>query len=93
MIFNVLAWIIFGAIAGAIAKLIVPGKQGGGFFATAGLGIAGAFLGGILHNLITTRTFNIVASKGFNLGSMAVAIGGSILAIFLWGLFTGNNGD
>ncbi len=90
---NILAWIIFGAIAGVIAKLIVPGNQGGGFFATAALGVAGAFIGGILHDLIRTGTFDIVANKNFNIGSMAVAVGGSIIAIFLWGMFTGRTND
>jgi uncharacterized membrane protein YeaQ/YmgE (transglycosylase-associated protein family) len=89
MIPNILAWIVFGVIAGVIAKLIVPGRQGGGFFATAALGVAGAFIGGILHDLITTRTFDIVANKSFNFGSMALAVGGAIIAIFLWGLLTG----
>jgi uncharacterized membrane protein YeaQ/YmgE (transglycosylase-associated protein family) len=89
MIPNLLAWILFGVIAGVIAKLIVPGRQGGGFFATAALGITGAFIGGILHDLITTRTFDIVANKSFNFGSMALAVGGAIIAVFLWGILTG----
>ncbi len=88
---NIIAWVIFGVIAGAIAKLIVPGRQGGGFFATAMLGIVGAFIGGIAHNFITTRTFDVVASKGFNVGSMVVAVLGSIVAVFLWGMLTGRS--
>ncbi len=88
---NIIAWVIFGVIAGAIAKLIVPGRQGGGFFSTAMLGIVGAFIGGIAHNFITTRTFEVVASKSFNIGSMVVAVIGSILAVFLWGLITGRS--
>ncbi|MFN7216426.1 GlsB/YeaQ/YmgE family stress response membrane protein [Microcystis sp.] len=43
---NVISWIILGFIAGAIAKAIYPGRQGGGIFATTLLGIIGAFVGG-----------------------------------------------
>ncbi|MEG0586267.1 MAG: GlsB/YeaQ/YmgE family stress response membrane protein, partial [Christensenellaceae bacterium] len=39
-----ITWIIFGLLAGAIAKLIMPGKQGGGWLITIILGIVGAFV-------------------------------------------------
>jgi uncharacterized membrane protein YeaQ/YmgE (transglycosylase-associated protein family) len=45
---SILGWILFGLIAGVIAKLIMPGKDPGGFIVTILLGIAGAFLGGFL---------------------------------------------
>ena len=51
---NILAWIILGVVAGAIAKALYPGRQGGGFLGTMILGIIGSFVGGILHTLITT---------------------------------------
>lgn len=46
--FGVLGWILFGLIAGVIAKLLMPGKDPGGFIVTILLGIAGALLGGFL---------------------------------------------
>lgn len=46
--FGVLGWIIFGLIAGVIAKLIMPGKDPGGFIITILLGIAGALIGGFV---------------------------------------------
>jgi uncharacterized membrane protein YeaQ/YmgE (transglycosylase-associated protein family) len=46
--FGVLGWIIFGLIVGAIAKLLMPGRDPGGFIVTMLLGIAGALLGGFL---------------------------------------------
>ena len=46
--FGVLGWIIFGLIVGAIAKLLMPGRDPGGFIVTILLGIAGALLGGFL---------------------------------------------
>ena len=44
----VLGWILFGLVVGAIAKLLMPGRDPGGFFVTILLGIAGALLGGFL---------------------------------------------
>ena len=46
--FGLLGWILFGAIVGAIAKLLMPGRDPGGFIVTMLLGIAGAMLGGFL---------------------------------------------
>jgi uncharacterized membrane protein YeaQ/YmgE (transglycosylase-associated protein family) len=82
-------WIVFGLIAGALAKLIYPGHQGGGWLQTALLGIAGAFVGGLLHSLISTGKFALAASNSFNFISLAIAIIGAIVAIFLWNLLTG----
>jgi uncharacterized membrane protein YeaQ/YmgE (transglycosylase-associated protein family) len=45
---GILGWILFGLIAGIIAKLLMPGRDPGGFIVTILLGIAGAFLGGFL---------------------------------------------
>ncbi len=47
-----LSWIIFGLIIGAIAKLVMPGKDPGGFIVTILLGIAGALLGGWMSTLV-----------------------------------------
>ena len=46
--FGVLGWIVFGLIVGVIAKLLMPGRDPGGFIITALLGIAGAVLGGVI---------------------------------------------
>lgn len=48
MFFGVLGWIVFGLVAGVIAKLIMPGKDPGGFAITIVLGIAGALVGGFV---------------------------------------------
>ncbi|HXE81513.1 MAG TPA: GlsB/YeaQ/YmgE family stress response membrane protein [Vicinamibacterales bacterium] len=45
---TILGWILFGLIVGAIAKLLMPGRDPGGFIITILLGIAGALLGGFL---------------------------------------------
>jgi uncharacterized membrane protein YeaQ/YmgE (transglycosylase-associated protein family) len=50
--FGILGWIIFGLIVGALAKLIMPGKDPGGWIVTTLLGIVGAVVGGFLGRLL-----------------------------------------
>ncbi len=52
MISAIIGWIIIGAIAGALSKLIMPGDDPGGIIVTILLGIAGAFVGGFLASLV-----------------------------------------
>jgi uncharacterized membrane protein YeaQ/YmgE (transglycosylase-associated protein family) len=49
---EVLGWIVFGLIVGAVAKLLMPGRDPGGFVVTMALGIAGALLGGFLGRAV-----------------------------------------
>jgi uncharacterized membrane protein YeaQ/YmgE (transglycosylase-associated protein family) len=46
--FAIIYWIFFGLVVGALAKLLMPGKDPGGFIVTILLGIAGALVGGLL---------------------------------------------
>lgn len=50
--FGVLSWIVFGLIVGVIAKLVMPGRDAGGFVMTVILGIAGALLGGFIGQVL-----------------------------------------
>ena len=50
---GILSWIVFGLIAGVIAKLLMPGRDPGGCIVTMLLGVAGAFVGGFLFRLVT----------------------------------------
>lgn len=50
--FELLAWIFFGLIVGVIAKLLMPGRDPGGFIVTILLGIAGAVLAGFIGRAI-----------------------------------------
>lgn len=84
---GILAWIILGLIAGALAKLIYPGDQGGGIFATIGLGILGALLGGYLGKLLLGTSAGASAGA-ITLPSIAFAVIGAVILIFLWGLLT-----
>ena len=49
---GIIAWLIVGLIVGAIARLLVPGRDPIGFFGTILLGIVGSFIGGLLVSLI-----------------------------------------
>jgi uncharacterized membrane protein YeaQ/YmgE (transglycosylase-associated protein family) len=80
---NILAQILFGLLAGGIAKFIMPGKDPGGCLVTSALGIVGALLGGWIGH----RVFGITVVAGFNLRSLGVAILGSLLVLLLYRLF------
>lgn len=82
---NIIAWIILGILAGAIAKAIYPGSQGGGILATIVLGIIGAFVGGTLLTLIQTGKLQLAGSS-LSLPGLFVAVIGAIIAIYIWGL-------
>lgn len=84
---NLIAWAILGLLAGAIGKAIYPGSQGGGILSTMILGIIGAFVGGSLFTLFQTGTLQLTATS-LSIPGLFVAVIGSIIAIYLWGLFT-----
>lgn len=78
-------FLLLGLIAGAIAKLILPGKQGGGWFITLVLGVVGALIGGWLGSAI----FGVGVDEFFSLSSWLLAIGGSVIVLLIYGLITG----
>ncbi len=84
---DIIAWVVLGLLAGAIAKAIYPGHQGGGIFATILLGIVGAFIGGSLYSLLATGSLQLAAA-GLTIPGLVTAIIGAMIAIFLWGLMT-----
>ncbi len=88
---NILAWIVLGLIAGAIAKAVYPGYQGGGILGTMILGIIGAFIGGSLYTLLTTGTLALT-SAGLSIGGIVVAVLGAIVALFLYYALTRRSG-
>lgn len=83
---NFLAFLLLGLIAGAIAKLILPGRQGGGWLITLVLGVVGALLGGFLGNML----FGVGVDEFFSLSSWLLAIGGSIIVLLVYGAITKN---
>lgn len=79
---GILSWIVLGLIAGVMAKWLMPGRQGGGLIFTTALGVVGAMVGGYL----STQFLGFGGVGGFDLRSMAIAIGGAMLLLFLGGL-------
>ena len=75
---GIIAWIVFGLIAGIAAKFLMPGKDPGGIVVTILLGIGGAFVGGFIA---TQLGFGTVG--GFDVRSFLMAVGGAM--ILLWG--------
>lgn len=76
---GILSWIILGLIAGALAKWLMPGKDGGGWIMTILLGIAGAFTGGFLGSLVGLGT-----TSGLNIGSILTATVGAFILLWLY---------
>jgi len=78
------AFLILGLIAGAIAKAILPGRQGGGWIITLILGVVGAFLGGWLGGVL----FNAPLQDFFSLQTWLLAIVGSLIVLLIYGAVT-----
>ncbi len=83
---TILAYIIIGLLGGAIAKAILPGKQGGGLLMTMILGIVGALLGGFLGGLL----FNVDYTNIFSLQGLLFSVLGALLILFIYGLINKN---
>lgn len=84
-VLGIFSWIIFGLIAGVIAKLLMPGRDPGGCIITMLLGVAGAFVGGFLYRLLTGREVFFQ----FDLGSLVVAVLGAVVILAVYRLIAG----
>jgi uncharacterized membrane protein YeaQ/YmgE (transglycosylase-associated protein family) len=80
-----LGWIVLGLIAGAIAKLIMPGDDPGGIIVTMLIGIVGAVIGGFLGS----RIFGIGLENFWSLQTWIVAIIGSLILLVIYRLIVG----
>lgn len=76
---GILTWIIVGLVAGALAKLILPGDDPGGIIVTTLIGIVGAIVGGFIASAL-----GIGSVTGFNIGTLLIAIGGAILLLLIY---------
>jgi uncharacterized membrane protein YeaQ/YmgE (transglycosylase-associated protein family) len=74
-----ISWIVFGLIAGILAKWIMPGRDPGGFIITTIIGIVGAMLGGWLATM-----FGLGDITGFDIKSFVIAVIGSLLLLFIY---------
>jgi uncharacterized membrane protein YeaQ/YmgE (transglycosylase-associated protein family) len=94
MILAIIGWIVFGLIAGLIAKAIMPGKDPGGFIVTTLLGIIGAVIGGWLGSALLgygdATASGDVTRPGF-IVSMILSIVGAIIVLAVYRLLTGRS--
>jgi uncharacterized membrane protein YeaQ/YmgE (transglycosylase-associated protein family) len=74
---GIISWIVFGLIAGILAKLIMPGRDPGGMIITILIGIAGAMVGGFISTFLGYGDIS-----GFDLRSLVIAIGGALVLLF-----------
>jgi uncharacterized membrane protein YeaQ/YmgE (transglycosylase-associated protein family) len=82
---GILGWIVLGLVAGAIAKAILPGRQGGGWIITLVLGVVGAILGGWIGSLI----FGGGLGDFFDLRTWLLSILGAIIVLLIYGAIAG----
>ena len=82
---GILGFLILGLIAGAIAKAILPGRQGGGWVITLVLGVVGAILGGWIGSLI----FGGGLGNFFDLRTWLLSILGAIIVLLIYGAVAG----
>lgn len=78
-----LGFLLLGLIAGAIAKMLLPGTQGGGWVITLVLGVVGALLGGWLASVL----FGVQMGEFFDWRTWVIAILGSIVVLLIYGVF------
>ncbi len=74
---GIIAWILLGLIAGALAKAIMPGDDPGGIIVTIVIGIVGALVGGFLWNLFTGND----SYGDLDIGGILIAIVGSLILL------------
>ncbi|WP_137977712.1 GlsB/YeaQ/YmgE family stress response membrane protein [Streptomyces violaceusniger] len=87
---GIVSWIILGLLAGAIAKILLPGRDPGGLVGTTLIGIAGAFIGGWISTRFLDRP---VEKQFFDLYTWGAAIGGSLVLLVAYRLLFGNSRD
>jgi len=73
---GILSWIVFGLIAGVVAKYVMPGPDSGGIVMTILLGVAGAVVGGFIG-----AQLGYGSVSGFDVRSLLIAIGGALVLL------------
>jgi uncharacterized membrane protein YeaQ/YmgE (transglycosylase-associated protein family) len=74
---NVLSWVLFGLVAGAVARLVVRGRQEIGCLATIAVGIVGALIGGLIGEAILGEEVRF----RWDLGPFLLAVAGSVVLL------------
>ncbi|MFD3652585.1 GlsB/YeaQ/YmgE family stress response membrane protein [Streptomyces sp. 24-1644] len=85
---SVISWIILGLLAGAIAKILLPGRDPGGVVGTTLIGIVGAFIGGWLSSRYLDRP---ISNDFYDTATWVAAVGGSLVLLIAYRLLFGNS--
>jgi uncharacterized membrane protein YeaQ/YmgE (transglycosylase-associated protein family) len=72
-----LSWIVFGLLAGAVARMVVPGKHRIGCLPTIAVGIVGALIGGLIGQVVLGHKVHF----GFDLGPFVLAVIGAVVLL------------
>ena len=76
---GLIAWLVFGAIAGWVASMIAGTNERQGCLLNIIVGVVGAFIGGFLYSLLTGRQLNF----DFDITSFIVAVAGAVILLFI----------
>ncbi|HEX5801117.1 MAG TPA: GlsB/YeaQ/YmgE family stress response membrane protein [Gaiellaceae bacterium] len=76
---GILGWILFGLLAGAVARALTPGRQGIGCFGTLAVGVVGALLGGFLGEAVLDEDVDF----GWDLKPFLLAVSGAVVLLLL----------
>ncbi|NJQ03282.1 GlsB/YeaQ/YmgE family stress response membrane protein [Streptomyces zingiberis] len=85
---SIISWIVLGLIAGVVAKILLPGRDPGGFFGTTLIGIVGAFLGGWLSSEFLDRPIN---HDVYDPALWIAAVAGSLVLLILYRILFGHS--
>lgn len=83
MLWTILSWLVFGLVAGFIARALVPGRDDIGIVRTIAVGIAGSVLGGLIFGLLT------VGLRGFHPTGWIGSIIGAVIVLVIYNQVTG----
>ncbi|TGB11201.1 GlsB/YeaQ/YmgE family stress response membrane protein [Streptomyces sp. MZ04] len=85
---GIISWIVLGLLAGAVAKLLLPGRDPGGFIGTTVIGIAGAFIGGWISARYLDRP---ITNHFYDGATWTAAIGGSLVLLVGYRILFGHS--
>ena len=82
---GIVSFLLFGLLAGLVARLLTPGRQGIGCLPTLAVGVLGALLGGVIGNVVLGHKVHF----GWHLGPFLLAVVGAVALLLLLETFAG----